>query len=155
MVEFYATDDRDSYVYTISDIGLKIFRTASDQYLNRNFYNVDYEIAGAPSINDGTVTRGLSIRCYTLNRIRMDNAIYDGYLLVELVNAEPNYPYILQAQDRLQVSLTMPRQDYTRIYLDRLILWGASAKWRTIAMGFRPWDDTYKLTLHHSATFDT
>lgn len=154
-VEFYATDDRDSYVYTISDIGLKIFRTASDQYLNRNFYNVDYEIAGVPSINDGTVTRGLSIRCYTLNRIRMDNAIYDGYLLVELVNAEPNYPYLLQAQDRLQVSVKMPRQDYTRIYLDRLILWGSLSKWRVIACGFKPWDDTYILTLHHSTTFDT
>jgi hypothetical protein len=85
----------------------------------------------------------------------MDNAIYDGYMRVELINAEPEYPYLLQSQDRLQVSVKMTRQSYATMYLNRLILWGSSAKWRTIALGFTPWNDTYKLTLHHSVTFDT
>lgn len=155
-IEFYAgSNNSDEYIYTISNIGLKLWSNASDQYLNRNFYNVDFDIEGTPSIVDGSVERGYSTRCYSLNRIRVNERYITGATWNEIVEAEPNYPYLLQAQDRLQVSVKMPRQDYTRIYLDRLILWGTSAKWRTIAMGFRPWDDTYKLTLHHSTTFDT
>lgn len=154
-VEFYAPDNSDRYIYTINNIGLKLWSSASDQYLNRSFYDVDYNIEGTPSIVDGSVERGYSTRCYSLNRIRVNEHYIIGATWNEVVEAEPEYPYLLQAQDRLQVSVKMSRQDYTRIYLDRLILWGTSAKWRTIAMGFRPWDDTYKLTLHHSVTFDT
>lgn len=154
-VEFYAPDNSDRYIYTISNIGLKLWSSASDQYLNKSFYDVDFDIEGTSSIVDGSVERGYSTRCYSLNRIRVNDHYIVGATWNEVVEAEPEYPYLLQAQDRLQVSVKMPRQDYTRIYLDRLILWGTSAKWRTIAMGFRPWDDTYKLTLHHSTTFDT
>ena len=154
-VEFYAPDNSDRYIYTISNIGLKLWNNASDQYLNQNFYNVDFDIEGAPSIVDGSIERGYSTRCYSLNRIRVNNHYIDGASENEIIDAEPTYPYLLQAQDRLQVSVKMPRQDYTRIYLDRLILWGSLAKWRVLACGFKPWDDTYILTLHHSTTFDT
>ena len=154
-VEFYAPNNSDRYIYTISNIGLKLWSTASDQYLNKSIYDVDFDIEGTPSIVDGSVERGYSTRCYSLNRIRVNEDYIIGATEYEIVEAEPEYPYLLQAQDRLQVGVKMPRQDYTRIYLDRLILWGSLAKWRVLACGFRPWDDTYNLTLHHSTTFDT
>lgn len=155
-VEFYATSDSDDYVYTVSNVGLKLRSSATEQYLDRNIYDVDYTIEGAPSLVDGTVERGYSTRCYTLNYMRANRAVINtGYLENDIINAEPSYPYLLQAQDRLQIDVKMPRQDNTTIYLNRLTLWGTNNKWRVIAYGFKPWDDTYKLTLHHSSVFDT
>jgi hypothetical protein len=154
-VEFHSEGNSDDYIYTISNIGLKLFSKAADQYLNRNFYDVDFDIEGSPSIVDGSVERGYSTRCYSLNRIRVNEHIIIGATWNEVVEAEPEYPYLLQSQDRLQVDVKMPRPDYRSVYLDRLILWGSTDKWRTIALGFTPWNDTYKLTLHHSVTFDT
>jgi hypothetical protein len=154
-VEFHSEGNSDDYIYTISNIGLKLFSKAADQYLNRNFYDVDFDIEGSPSIVDGSVERGYSTRCYSLNRIRVNEHYIIGATWNEVVEAEPEYPYLLQSQDRLQVDVKMPRPDYRSVYLDRLILWGSTDKWRTIALGFTPWNDTYKLTLHHSVTFDT
>lgn len=155
-IEFYAPDNNDDYVYTISNVGLKMGDSAKNQYMNKNFYNRDYKIYGSPSIVDGTVERGYSTRCYTQNRVRINNQyISTGALEYEIIESEPSYPYLLQAQDRLQIDVKMPYLNYTELYLNRFTLWGSNDKWRIISCGFKPWDDTYTLTLHHSSVFDT
>lgn len=157
VVEFYAPDNSENYIYTISDVGLAKGSSASDQYLNKNFYNIDYEIQGSPSLADGSVERGYSTtpRNNTLNKLREDERYIIGTSRYEIIDAEPSYPYLLSAQDRLNVSVKMPRLDSTAIYLNKFITWGSNGYWRILACGFKPWDDTYKLTLHHSTTFDT
>lgn len=157
VVEFYAPDNSENYIYTISDVGLSKGSSTSDNYLNKDFYNIDYEIEGSPSLTDGSVERGYSTspRNNTLNKLREDERYILGTQRYEIINAEPNYPYLLQAQDRLKVGVKMQRLSNPYLYVNKFTLWGSSGKWRVLACGFRPWDDTYKLTLHHSATFDT
>ena len=156
-VEFYAPQSRDDYVYAISNVGLKKSNSASGAYLNPNMEAIGYTIKGNPSIVDGFIERGYSHLIYTLNRIQLNNSIIStGALENQLNDAEPQYPYLLEAQDRLQIDIKMTTpQDNASLYLDRLSLWGTAGYWRTIAYGFRPWNDTYRLTLHHSSVFDT
>jgi hypothetical protein len=68
---------------------------------------------------------------------------------------EPTYPYLLTAQDRLLLDVKMTYQTAPTIYLDRMTLWGNSKKWRIIAREFTPWDDTHRITFHHSSIFDS
>ena len=154
-VEFYGPNE-DDFVYTISNVGLKLGSNAKQQYLNKNYYNIDYDIQGSPSIADGTVERGYSTRCYSLNRVRINKLyISTGSMETEIVDAEPSYPYLMDAQDRLQIDVKMPYLNFTELYLNRYTLWNANKKWRVIGCSFNPWNDTFKLTLHHSVTFDT
>jgi hypothetical protein len=49
----------------------------------------------------------------------------------------------------------MTYQTAPTIYLDRMTLWVNSKKWRIIAREFTPWDDTHRITFHHSSIFDS
>ena len=155
IVEFYAPDCSSEYVYTIRNVGLKKNSSPSALYLNPNMESLGYTIKGTPSIIDGLVERGYSTLMYTLNRIFINRSIINtGALEAEINDAEPQYPYLLIAQDRIQIDMKMTRQDFATLYLNKLTLWGTAGKWRTIALNFRPWDDTYRLTLHHSSIWD-
>ena len=111
-------------------------------------------IDGSPSNTEGSVTAGSDIVAYCTNMIRYNNSIIIGTIWADIVEGRPNYPYLLTAQDRLQIDMKMTYQSPLTIYLNRFTLWGSSDKWRTIARTFRPWDDIHRLTLHHSTVFD-
>jgi hypothetical protein len=60
----------------------------------------------------------------------------------------------LQAQDRLELDMTMTPQTPATLYLNRITLWNSTNKWRVIARSFEAWNDLHTLTLHHSPIFD-
>lgn len=155
VVEMYCPTGDPDYVYTINDVALKKNSSAAGLYLNPNENSTGYKIDGTPSIKDGAVTRGYSTMIYTLNRIALNHSIIStGALEAEISDAEPQYPYLLEAQDRIQIDMKIAQADMVMLYLDRITLWGTAGKWRTIACSFKPWDDNYQLTLHHSSIFD-
>lgn len=155
VVEFYAPNNSSDYVFAIQNVKLKKSNSAAGLYLNPNMDSLGYTIKGTPSLTDGLVERGYSTTIYTLNRICLNRSIINtGALEYEISEAEPQYPYLLISQDRLQVDMKMTRQDNSILYLNRMTLWGTTGKWRIIAYGFRPWNDTYRMTFHHSSVFD-
>jgi hypothetical protein len=155
VVEMYCPTGNPDYVYTINDVSLKKDRSAASFYLNPNQDSTEYTINGTPSIKYGAVTRGYSTMIYTLNRIALNFSIIStGALEYEIADAEPQYPYLLEAQDRIQIDMKMTNPDMVMLYLNRITLWGTAGKWRTIACSFKPWNDNYQLTLHHSSIFD-
>lgn len=146
---------RPDLMYTITNVGLKKTNSAASLYLNPNMDSLGYTIKGSPSIVDGLVERGYSTTIYTLNRICINHSIINtGALEYQISDAEPQYPYLLESQDRLQIDMKMARQDFATLYLNRLTLWGTAGNWRTVALSFKPWNDTYRMTLHHSSIFD-
>lgn len=156
VIEFYAVSTNlNVWIQTISDVSLLKYDSASNAYLKKNADPNTVTIKGNPSIFDDAITRGCSIMTYTMNRIRIDGRYVDGTAQVEIMNLEPEYPYLLQKQNRLQVGLKMDYQTPANIYLNRMLVWGNSTwKWRTIARGFVPWNDTHRFTLHHSDIFN-
>ena len=156
VVEFYAADNNTSdWIHTISDVKLTRYQTASAAYLNKNADRNTKTIYGSPSDESGSVTRGCSIDAPTLNRLRYNSADFPGTAENELRNKEPNYPYLLTAQQRLQIDLRMSWQTPATIHLNRMKVWGnASRRWRVVARAFDPWNDVYTLTVHHSDIYD-
>ena len=153
-VEFYMYSHADNvYIHTISDVELLNFESASAEYLGRNTNPTTRTIDGDPSYTEGSVTQGYDILVYNTNRMRQGTSI-TGSIWNDIVNGRPNYPYLMTAQDRLQIDMNMTYQSPLTIYINRFTLWGSSGKWRTIARTFRPWDDIHRLTLHHSTVFD-
>jgi hypothetical protein len=154
-VEFYAANGNvDNLIHTISNVKLVRNQTATDAYLKQNENPNTFTIMGSPSDVDGGVTRGCSILSYTSNRIRYNSSRVPAAAESDIMDNEPTYPYLLTAQDRLNLDVKMPYQNAPTIYLNRMTLWGSNKKWRTIARTFRPWDDIYQFTFHHSTVFD-
>lgn len=155
VVEFYAPSSRSEYIYTISNVSLTKGSSPENSYLNPHMDTLGFTIKGSPSIVDGFVERGFSTTIYTMNRICLNHSIINtGVLEYQISEAEPQYPYLLESQDRLQIDMKMTRQDFATLYLNRLTLWGTAGNWRTVALSFKPWNDTYRMTLHHSSVFD-
>lgn len=156
VVEFYAANGNvDTYIHAISDVRLARNQTAADSYLRQNENPDTYTIMGSPSDVEGSLTRGCGILARTTNRIRYNSSTVSGTAVNDILDNEPSYPYLLTAQDRLQLDVRMPYQAATVIYLNRITLWGSSRKWRVVARAFRPWDDTRHITFHHSSVFDS
>ena len=154
-VEFYAVSGHTYvYIYCISEVKLEMFETASDAYLNKNKGNRTFIINGGPSDFDGSVERGYGLLAPTINRIRYNGTNITGTDWAAMIDNEPTYPYLLQAQDRLQVCMKMTYQTAATLYLNKMTVWGSSGKWRVIARTFRPWNDEHVLTMHHSTVFD-
>lgn len=155
MVEFYIGQyNYSSWIHTISDVKLMTFSSASDAYLKKNVNPTKRVINGSQSNTEGSVTQGYDINVYNTNALRYNTNVVNGSIWVDIVNSKPSYPYLLTAQDRLQIDMKMAYQSPLTIYLNRFILWGRSVKWRTIARTFRPWDDIRRITFHHSTVFD-
>ena len=154
-VEFYLSlyGDTNSFIHTISNVQLLNFGSASDAYLGKNANPTTRTIIGDPSNIEGSVTKWYDITVYNTHRIRQGSSI-TGSIWADIVNGRPNYPYLLKAQDRLQIDMKMTYQSPLTIYLNRFTLWGSSVNWRTIARTFRPWDDIRRITFHHSTEFD-
>ena len=154
-VEFYVGQyGSNAFIHTISNVQLMIYESASDKYLGKNSNPMTRTINGSPSDIEGSVTAGYDIVAYCTNMIRYNGSVVIGTIWSDIVEGRPNYPYLLTAQDRLQIDMKMTYQSPLTIYLNRFTLWGSSDKWRTIARTFRPWDDIHRLTLHHSTVFD-
>ena len=154
-VVFYVVSGNVSgYIYLISDVKLMLWPNAGARYLDKNKNKKSFIIKGDPSINEGDVTCGYSITAHTQNQIRYNTNIIIGDLENDIKNNQPKYPYLTKAQDRLMIDVKMPYQSPMDFYINRLTLWGSNKKWRTIARTFRPWDDIYQLTFHHSTVFD-
>ena len=153
VVEFYAINNKKKYVFAIDNVGLMNNSSAAASYLNTDNASVGYTIPGTPSLTDGLVDRGYSPSFMTLNKIWLDGSVITGEYENEIINAEPQYPYLLASQGRLQVDVKMPVQGNDSIYLNRMQVWGEYGYWKMIAYGFKPWDDTYRLTLHNSSSF--
>jgi hypothetical protein len=156
VVEFYAANGNFyNLIHTISDVRLARNQTAADEYLKKNTTPNKFTITGSPSDIEGSITRGCSILAKTSNRIRYNSSNVSGTAEVDIMNNEPTYPYLLTAQDRLLLDVKMTYQTAPTIYLNRMTLWGNSKKWRIIAREFIPWDDTHRITFHHSSIFDS
>ena len=156
VVEFYAASgNRTEWINTISDVRLANNQTASYAYLKKNATPTSYTIEGSPSDVEGDLSRGCGCWCPTLNRVRINGAAITGTMENDILDLEPKYPYLIIPQDRLELDVKMTSYPSAEtLYLNRLTLWGNSGKWRTIARGFRPWDDVHHLTFHHSTVFD-
>lgn len=154
-IEFYAVSYNPSlFIQEITDVKLENYLSATSAYLNKNVDQNSYKIDGSPSDISGSITRGCSILAKTTNRLRFNSNVIDGTAEVEIIDLEPKYPYLLIAQERLQVSMKMAYQTPATLYLNRLQVWGSSGMWRTVAHGFQPWNDLHRFTLHHSSIFD-
>lgn len=153
-IEFYAVDGNISgWIHTISDVQLIPYPNPVNAYLNANNDPKTYTIEGTPSDSEGSVTRGCSIMARTMNRIRLSSEV-TGTEEVEIINREPSYPYLLTAQDRIELDVKITYQYPSDIFTNRIKLWGSTTKWRAIAHSFRPWDDIHRFTLHHCNIFD-
>ena len=154
-VEFYVVSGHsDELIYCISDVKMEKFESASAKYLGKSQDKKTFTISGSPSPFNGSIERGYDIVAPGMNCIRYNDANITGSDWVILVDARPQYPYLLQAQDRLQIDMKMPYQSAETIYLNRFTVWGSSGKWRIISRSFRPWDDDNQITFHHSTVFD-
>lgn len=154
-VEFYLySHDQNVYIHTISDVEILNYESAADEYLGRNRNPMTRTISGSPSNTEGSVTKGYDINVYATHRLRYNSYVVIGTAVADIVSGRPNYPYLLTAQDRLQIDMKMMYQTPLTLYLNRFTLWGSNNKWRTIARTFRPWDDVHRFTFHHSTIFD-
>ena len=154
-IEFYgASNNISAWIHTITSVQLVNGQSATEQYLRGTKDPNKYTLTGSPSNEDGSVTAGYDIEAYTLNRIRFSETAIDGSAEVDIKNNRPTYPYLLQAQDRLELDMTMTPQTPATIYLNRLTVWNSSDKWRVVARSFEAWNDLHTLTLHHSPIFD-
>lgn len=154
-VEFYAASGHTgAYIYCIHDVKLEQFDSAANAYLHRNLYKQTFTINGSPSDIEGSVERGYGMSAPTINRIRYNGSHITGTDEAAMVDNAPTYPYLLQAQDRLQVAMKMTYQTAATLYLNKMTVWGSTGKWRVIARTFRPWNDEHVLTFHHSPVFD-
>ena len=90
-----AVDDGDLMLnsYTVADFGF---------YLKKNKDPKSYTIDGNPSDQSGDLKRGCGIHAPTLNRIRMNENNVTGTAEADIIDNEPSYPHLLEAQDRLQ-----------------------------------------------------
>lgn len=154
VVEFYMGIDSIDWIHAISDVNLVKYETASSAYLNKNKELTTFTIDGTPSNTEGSITRGCGINSPTQNVIRYDGNIITGTDYVDLSNADPRYPHLLQAQDRLQIDMKMTYQNPSVLYFNRMSLWSSNKKWRMLARSFQPWNDVHRLTFHHSPIFD-
>ena len=153
-IEFYAASgNRTAWIRTISNVQLVAHESATEAYLKMNNKN-ERTIEGSPSNEDGSVSQGSSLLTYTSNRMRYNSSTVDGAAEVDVINNEPTYPYMLQAQDRLELDMTMTPLTPAALYLNRLTIWNSSEKWRVVARSFNPWNDLHTLTVHHSSIFD-
>jgi hypothetical protein len=154
-VEFYVVSDHSNeLIHVISDVRLEMFESASYVYLEKNLEPKTFTIDGNPSDIEGSVERGYGLLAPTQNRISDDPSKITGTDWVTLINSEPTYPYLLQAQDRLQIGMKMTYQTAETLYLNKMTVWGSTGKWRVIARAFRPWNDEHVMTFHHSPVFD-
>ena len=155
-VDFYCRDTLVEWVHAISDVHIEKHETASNAYLERELYPNEYTVEGTPSFTQASITRGCGVLCYNTNRIRIDESVVTGTVEVEIWNNDPQYPYLTQAQDRLQVDIrTASYQELAAWYMNMYTLWSSDKKWRCIARSFTPWDDKLRMTFHHSPIFDT
>lgn len=156
VVDFYLIDAPIDYLISFSDVELLNFETASNEYLDKNKsdYKKSYIIEGGPSDQRGSIMRGCWLSIMTSNKIVDDGNVITGTMWSQIVSNKPEYPHLLTAQDRLQIDVLMPYQTPETLYLNRMEVWGSSGKWRMIARSFDPWNDVYRLTLHHSSIFD-
>lgn len=153
-IEFYAASgNRSAWIRTISNVSLINYESAANAYLKSKDKN-KRTIEGSPSNETGSVTQGCSLLIYNSNRIRYNSSTVSGNAWVDVVNNEPTYPYLLQAQDRLELDMTMTPQTPATLYLNRFSLWNSTNKWRVIARSFEAWNDKHTITLHHSPIFD-
>ena len=154
-VEFYVVSDHSNeLIHVISDVRLEMFETASEAYLEKKLEPKTFTIDGNPSDIEGSVERGYGLLAPTQNRISYNPSKIIGTDWATLINSEPKYPYLLQAQDRLQIGMKMTYQTAETLYINRMKVWGSTDKWRVIARAFRPWDDVHRFTFHHSTIFD-
>ena len=154
-VEFYLiSHDENVYIHTISNVELLNYGSATDKYLGKNIHPMNRTIQGSPSNVEGSVTKGYDIYEYATHRLRFNDNTVTGSVENDIVNGDPHYPFMLTAQDRLQIDMKMTYQSPLTIYMNRFTLWGSSGKWRTIARSFYPWNDMHHFTLHHSSVFD-
>lgn len=73
-------------------------------------------------------------------------------------NVSSLYGYLANPQNRLQISMrpkTSQSMPVLMAYINKLLYWQQSWRWRLIALSFHPWDDEYLLTMHHSTTIDS
>ena len=154
-VEFYAVDGNIArWIHAISNVQLLNHKTATAQYLQGTKDPNKYTANGSPSNEEGSVSAGYDILAQTTNRIRYNENVIDGSSWNDIVNNTPTYPYLLQAQDRLELDMTMTPQTPATLYLNRLTVWNSTSKWRVVARSFEAWNDLHTLTLHHSPIFD-
>lgn len=154
-VEFYAAyGNLSAWIHTITSVQLVNGESATAQYLQGTKDPNKYTVNGSPSNEEGSVTAGYDIYAKTTNRIRFSDTDIDGSAEVDVVNNRPTYPYLLQAQDRLELDMTMTPQTPATLYLNRLTVWNSTNKWRVVARSFEAWNDLHTLTLHHSPIFD-
>jgi hypothetical protein len=154
-VEFYVVSDHSNeLIHVISDVRLEMFESASEAYLEKNIEPKTFTIDGNPSDIEGSVERGYGLLAPTQNRISYNPSKIIGTDWGTLINSEPTYPHLLQAQDRLQVGMKMTYQTAETLYINRMKVWGSTDKWRVIARAFRPWNDEHVMTFHHSPVFD-
>jgi hypothetical protein len=154
-VEFYVVSDHSNeLIHVISDVRLEMFESASYVYLEKNLEPKTFTIDGNPSDIEGSVERGYGLLAPTQNRISYNPSKIIGTDWATLINSEPTYPYLLQAQDRLQNGMKMTYQTAETLYMNKMTVWGSTGKWRVIARAFRPWNDEHVMTFHHSPVFD-
>jgi hypothetical protein len=155
-VEFYCISAFVGNIHGISDVKILKFESASRNYLYNNENPNHYTVEGTPSFVVGNINRGCGVIAYNTHKVRIDLNGVTGTTEVEIWNNDPRYPYLTQAQDRLIIDVkTESYQQLAQWYMNRQTLWSSSKKWRCIARSFRPWDDVYRLTFHHSPIFDT
>ena len=154
-VEFYCEDSLTEWICSISDVKIVRFETEADNYLERKIWPKEYKIEGTPSFTEGSLTRGFGIWADTTHKLRYNSDIVTGTIQVEIKDNDPQYPYLTQPQERLLIDVkTESYQQLAPWYMNRQTLWSSSKKWRCIARSFRPWDDAYRLTFHHSPIFE-
>ena len=154
-VEFYCEDSLTEWICSISDVKIVRFETEADKYLERKIWPKEYKIEGTPSFTEGSLTRGFGIWADTTHKLRYNSDIVTGTIQVEIKDNDPQYPYLTQPQERLLIDVkTESYQQLAPWYMNRQTLWSSSKKWRCIARSFRPWDDVYRLTFHHSPIFE-
>ena len=154
-VVFFAVERNVSgYIYLISDVKLEKWESPQYAYIDKNKNLKSFVVYGSASTNEGSVTCGYGILAHTQNQFRYNKNIITGTEWNDIVNNQPKYPYLLTAQDRLQLDMKMTYQSPLTLYMNRFTLWGSNKKWRTIARTFRPWDDIHRFTFHHSTIFD-
>lgn len=126
------------------DIRISYYEASYGKY---RFDNSEYTFIG--NLN-GTedITIDMLMSCYKQNSNTIGTTTGSNFA---------TYQYLRNPQDRLQIRMqpkTSQSLSVLMAYINKLLYWQQSWRWRLIAMSFNPWNDEYTLTLHHSTTID-
>lgn len=105
-------------------------------------------VGGNGGIEDGSIDQNLSC-------LWVDSGLIGTHTIT---TASSLYGYLANPQNRLQISMrpkTSQSMPVLMAYINKLLYWQQSWRWRLIAISFHPWDDEYLLTMHHSTTIDS